>query len=61
MVMQDFFLHLYRFAEIPEQGACDSRPHEVTMKFEGEDEHILEIKVMSVKSTADNCLINAMS
>jgi hypothetical protein len=31
------------------------------MKFEGEGDRILELKVQTVKSTGDNCLINAMS
>ena len=46
---------------MPVEGACDTRPHEIAMKFEGEGDRILELKVQTVKSTGDNCLINAMS
>ncbi len=31
------------------------------MKFQSEDDKILELKVSTVKSSGDNCLINALS
>jgi hypothetical protein len=52
----------YELAEVPLKGACDTRPHEVTMQFQTEsDDSLFSIKVSSVKSSGDNCLINALS
>jgi hypothetical protein len=53
-------LRYYEEKEIPIQGACDSRPHVVKMYFDCDDQKI-ELVVQSVKSSGDNCLINAMS
>jgi len=57
----NFKLYWYQVREVPVEGACDTRPHEIAMKFESDGDKILELKVQTVKSTGDNCLINAMS
>lgn len=59
--MLSFKLLLWQIAEVPLQGSCDTRPHEIVMRFQGENDKLLELKVSTVKSTGDNCLINALS
>jgi hypothetical protein len=56
----DYRFLKYFISEYERRGACDSRPHEVTMKFDDGSGKVLELRVCSVKSTGDNCLINSM-
>jgi hypothetical protein len=64
-IKYDFDVLNYHFvkyftSEYERKGACDTRPHEIVMKFEGDNDKVLGLKVSSVKSSGDNCLINAM-
>ncbi len=49
------------YKEVPENGSCDTRPHEITMMFETDKGISMTLKVSTVKSSDNNCLINAMS
>ena len=57
----DFKFIVWQIAEVPNEGACDTRPHEITMKFGMDNDKMLDLKVSTIKSSGDNCLINAMS
>ena len=61
MIVEEMVFHSVQIMNIPERGSCDSRSHDVTMQFQGEDGQLNTIKVSSVKSTDNNCLIMAMS
>lgn len=57
----DFRFHYAEKKEVPVRGACDTRPHDVTMSFQGQNDELLTLRVATVKSSGENCLINALS
>ena len=59
--VEELELDVVKVSEVPLQGACDSRPHDIGFSFKGDNDELIELKVKSVKSTDNNCLINSMS
>ena len=53
-------LNFLELKTVPINGSCDSRSHIITQMFENENGDFTQLKVESVKSKDNNCLINAL-